>query len=107
MDELPQAQANLAHTVARPMVEGGALATVTGAAGMLRRARARCWSLPSIVSGHGWRRRVTGVLVEQLWWWRIGEGKLASVMATAALGAEAAAAAGEEGSRGEVNGVRG
>jgi len=89
------------------MVEGGAPATVTGTAGMLRRARTLCWSLPSVVSGHGWRRRVTGVLVEQLWWWRSGEGKLASVMATAALGAEAAAAAGEEGSRGEVNGVRG
>ena len=37
-----------------------------------------------------------GVLVEQLWWWRSGEGKLALEMATAALGAEAAAAAGEE-----------
>ena len=47
------------------------------------------------------------MLVEQLWWWRSGEGKLVSVMATAALGAEAAAAAGEEGSRGEVNGMRG
>ena len=34
--ELPRAQANLAHKVARPMVEGGAPATVTGAAGMLR-----------------------------------------------------------------------
>ena len=89
------------------MVEGGAPATVTGAAGMLRRAHARCWSLPSTVSEHGGRRRVTGVLVEQLWWWRSGEGKLASVMATTALGAEAAAAVGEEGSRGEVNGVRG
>ena len=40
-----------------------------------------------------------------MWWWRSGEGKLASVMAMVALGAEAAA--GEEGSRGEVNGVRG
>jgi len=80
------------------MVEGGAPATVTGAAGMLRRARALCWSLPSTVNGHGWRQRVTGVLVEQLWWWRSGEGKSASVMATAALGAEAATAAGEEGS---------
>ena len=89
------------------MVEGGAPATVTGVAGMLRRFRAWCWSLQSIVSGHEWRPRVTGVLVEQLWWWRSGEGKLASVMAMAALGAEAAAAAGEEGSRGEVNGVRG
>ena len=47
------------------------------------------------------------MLVEQLWWWRSGEGKLESVTATAALGAEAAVAAGEEGSRGEVNGVRG
>jgi len=44
------------------------------------------------------------VLVEQLWWWRSGEGKLVSIMATAALGAEAAAAAGEEGSRGNGNG---
>ena len=47
------------------------------------------------------------MLVEQLWWWRSGEGNLASVMVTTALGAEAAAAAGEEGSRGEVNGMRG
>jgi len=30
-------------------------------------------------------------------WWRSGEGELALEMATAALGAEAAAAAGEEG----------
>ena len=45
-----------------------------------------------------------GVLVEQLWWWRSGEGKLASVMAKTELGAEAAAAAGEEGSRGNGNG---
>ena len=48
-----------------------------------------------------------GVLVEQLRWWRSGEGELAPEMATAVLGAEAAAAAGEEGSRGEVKGVRG
>ena len=40
-----------------------------------------------------------GVLVEQLRWWRSGEGELTSAMATAALGAEAATAAGEEGSR--------
>ena len=45
--------------------------------------------------------------MEQLWWWRSGEGELASVMAMAALGAEAAAAAGEEGSRGKANGERG
>ena len=45
--------------------------------------------------------------MEQLQWWRSGDGELASAMATAALGAEAAAAAGEEGSRGEANGVRG
>ena len=35
--------------------------------------------------------------MEQLRWWRSGEGELASAMATAALGAEAAAAAGEGG----------
>ena len=44
-------------------------------------------------------RRVTRVLVEQLQWWRSGEGELASAMATVVLGVEAAAAAGEEGSR--------
>ena len=47
------------------------------------------------------------MLVVQLRWWRSGEGDLASAMETAALGAEAAAAAGEEGSRGEANGMRG
>ena len=44
------------------------------------------------------------MLVEQIRWWRSGEGELASEMATAELGAEAAAAAGEEGSRGNGNG---
>jgi len=42
-------------------------------------------------------RRVTGVLVGQLWWWRSSEGELASAMAMVALGTEAAAAADEEG----------
>ena len=45
-----------------------------------------------------------GVLVEQIRWWRSGEGELASEMAMAALGAEAAAAAGEDGSQGNGNG---
>ena len=60
-----------------------------------------------MVSEHGWKQRVMVVLVEQLRWWRSGEGELASAMASAVLGAEAAAAAGEEGGRGEANGMRG
>ena len=44
-------------------------------------------------------RRVMGVLVEQLRWWRSGKGELASAKATAALGSEATAVAGEEGGR--------
>ena len=47
------------------------------------------------------------MLVEQLWWWRSGEGKLVSVMATAALGAEAAAAVGKERRPRKWNGERG
>jgi len=52
-------------------------------------------------------RRVTGVLVEQLRWWRSGKGELAPAMVTATLGAEAAAAAGEEGRPRKWNGERG
>ena len=48
-----------------------------------------------------------GALVEALQWWRSDEGKLALAMATAALGAEAAAAAGEEGRPRKWNGERG
>ena len=52
------------RTATRSMVEGHAPATVTGAAGKLRRACARCWRLPKAVSGHGRRQGVAGVAME-------------------------------------------
>ena len=58
-----RATADLANALSRPGVVGGDVATVTGLAAELRRARTRCGGLPSAISGHGRRQWVAGELV--------------------------------------------
>ena len=61
-----RAAAELASALLRPGVDGGDVATETGLAAEVWRARTRCGGLLSATSGHGRRQWVDGVAVELL-----------------------------------------
>ena len=67
------------------MVDYNGVATTTEHGGELRRERARCCGLPSLVSEHGREQWVAEALVEALQGWRSSEGELALATATAGL----------------------
>ena len=94
------------RTATWSMVEGHALATVTGAVGKLRRERVRRCGLPSWNSGQWGTSRVAGVTVVLLRWRRSSEDELSSAMAPAALGAGMAAAVARKKAEEVKNGVR-